>query len=70
MQGDETFWIDCPFCDHTDSLRLDHPIYPSEALRLHERAMNHIRRNHSRARGRVMGVQPPTPSDRGDQTDG
>lgn len=48
------FWIECPLCDHVDSHK--GPLYPSHVIRLHERAIAHLRSNHARKAVRRIGV--------------
>lgn len=57
----ETFFVNCPFCDFEATLQRPEgaDIRTSEAVRLHERMIDHLRREHRRGRSKnlSMGVK-------------
>ena len=62
----ERFYIECPFCDFdaTHQRPEGESLRPSEAIRLHERVITHLRAEHSKRRGSCGGIQGRKESDR------
>lgn len=55
----KTFFVDCPYCDHQcTATPPGGQLRPSEAIRLHDRMISHLRDNHHRAhRATNLSVQ-------------